>query len=259
MKIKKTIKKRQAKIVETIRKKERVTVEELALRLDISRETIRRDLSELAKAGKIQKIHGGATLPHAFDDGSFQHRMSQNTEAKSRIAKAAAAMLSTGETVFIDTGSTTLYLAEELSEVNGLTIITNSAEIAKITSSPKSNNRTFLLGGEFNRPNRQTVGTMVTSQIRLFRAHHVFLTIGAMDARSGIMDFDIEEAQIARAMIEQSACVTILADSSKFTQLASFEVCPLSQVHQLICDEPPPGNLADALKQFAVDIVIAPE
>lgn len=251
------IKKRQARIVEIIRKKERVTVEELASGLDISRETIRRDLSDLAKSGKIQKVHGGATLPHVFGENSFQHRMAYNAEAKSRIARKAASKLSTGETVFIDTGSTSLYLAEELSEVSGLTVVTNSTEIARIISAAGSANRTFLLGGEFNPSNRQTVGTMVTSQIRLFRAHHVLLTIGALDARSGVMDFDIEEAQIARTMIEQSAYVTILADCSKFKELASFEVCPLNQIHQLICDELPPEDLADALKQAGVEIVIA--
>ncbi|MDH5356966.1 MAG: DeoR/GlpR family DNA-binding transcription regulator, partial [Gammaproteobacteria bacterium] len=122
---------RQMKIVETIREEERATVDELAARFDISRETIRRDLTKLANSGKIQKVHGGAILPRVFGEGSFGQRMSENSEAKMRIASKAVELFGAGETLFIDTGSTTLYFAEKLIEVSGLTIITNSTEIAK--------------------------------------------------------------------------------------------------------------------------------
>ena len=259
------IKHRQQKIVEITRKQKRVTVEELAALLNISRETIRRDLTDLAKYGKIQKIHGGATLPRVFGEGSFQQRMSDNAEAKTRIAQAAVSLFEEGETLFIDTGSTTLYLAEKLSEVSGLTIITNSAEIAKVASSDpanvkmvdNTNNRVFLLGGEFSLDNRQTIGTMVTSQIRLFRAHHAVLTIGALDGRTGAMDFNIDEAQVARAMIEQSQSVTILMDSSKFDQLASFEVCSLARIDRIVCDRAPPPSLAEAMKNAGINVIQA--
>ena len=105
------IRRRKEKIVEIIRRNERATVGDLAGQLNISRETIRRDLTELAKLGKIQKYHGGATLPNVFGEGSFQERVSKNAEAKSRIARAAVSLFGPGETLFVDTGSTTLYLA----------------------------------------------------------------------------------------------------------------------------------------------------
>jgi DeoR/GlpR family transcriptional regulator of sugar metabolism len=252
------IRQRQAKIVEIIRKNERAAVDELAAVLDISRETIRRDLTDLANSGKIQKIHGGATLPRVFGEGSFQQRMSDNAEAKARIAAAAAKLFAAGETVFVDTGSTTLYFAEKMAEVSGLTVVTNSSEIARTVSSSGVGNRTFLLGGEFSPDNRQTVGTMVASQIRSFRAHHAVLTIGALDERTGAMDFNIEEAQVARAMIEQSESLTVLIDSSKFNNLASFEVCSLSRIDRLVCDTAPSDALGEALEAAGVNIVLAP-
>jgi DeoR/GlpR family transcriptional regulator of sugar metabolism len=252
------IKLRQAKIVEIIRTKEQATVEELAVILGISRETIRRDLTGLANSGKIQKIHGGATSPRVFGEGSFQERMSDNTEAKARIAAMASRLFTVGETVFIDTGSTTLHFAENLSEISGLTIITNSTEIAGTVSLSASGNRTFLLGGEFNPDNRQTVGTMVAAQIRSFRAHHTVLTVGALDMRSGAMDYNIEEAQVARAMIEQSESVTVLVDSSKFNEVASFEVCSLAQIDRIVCETAPPDALAEALAAAEVQIILAP-
>ncbi|MDH5355387.1 MAG: DeoR/GlpR family DNA-binding transcription regulator, partial [Gammaproteobacteria bacterium] len=227
-------------------------------RFDISRETIRRDLTKLANSGKIQKVHGGAILPRVFGEGSFGQRMSENSEAKMRIASKAVELFGAGETLFIDTGSTTLYFAEKLIEVSGLTIITNSTEIAKTISSSDQGNRIFLLGGEYNADNRQTAGTLVASQIRLFRVHHTVLTVGALDVRTGAMDFNIEEAQVAHAMIEQSETLTVLVDSSKFNKLASFEVCPLSRIDQLVCDIMPPDELRKALEAAGVEIFVAP-
>lgn len=255
------IKRRQSKILEIIRKKERVAVEELAQLLDISRETIRRDLTDLANLDKIRKIHGGATLPRVYGEGSFQHRMSENAQSKAKIAQEAVKIFNEkeamGQTLFIDTGSTTHYFAQELAEISGLTIVTNSTWIARVVSSSNTNNQVFLLGGEFSSDNSQTVGAMVTSQIRSFRAHHVVLTVGALDWRTGAMDYNIEEAQVARAMIEQSQSITILMDSSKFNKLASFEVCSLSKIDRLICDKAPPPELHEALIDAEVEVIIA--
>lgn len=252
------IKERQSRIVSLIREKERMSVEELAGLLDISRETIRRDLTDLANSDKVRKVHGGATLPHHIGESSFQQRMSQNAEAKARVAKVAATLFGAGETIFVDTGSTTLYFAERLSEISGLTIVTNSTMIARTVSGSDTGNQAFLLGGEFSFDNSQTVGTMVASQIRSFRAHHAVLTIGALDGRTGAMDYNIEEAQIARAMVEQSRSVTILMDGSKFNQLASFEVCPLARIDRLVCDCPPPDALGEALQAGGVQVILAP-
>jgi len=251
------IKRRQAKIVEIIRKEEKASVEYLAAKLDISRETIRRDLTDLANADKVQKVHGGATMPKLFGEGSFQHRMSDNVIEKTNIANAALPLFSVGETLFIDTGSTTLYFAEKLCELSEMTIVTNSTDIAKIISTSKADNQVFLLGGEFSADNRQTVGTMVTSQIRSFRAHHAVLTIGALDGRTGAMNYNIEEAQIACAMVEQSQSITILIDSSKFNKLASFEVCSLAQIDRIVSDKAPSKELGELLKRANVQVIIA--
>ncbi|HID69920.1 MAG TPA: DeoR/GlpR transcriptional regulator [Desulfobacterales bacterium] len=250
---------RQAEIVNIIRQKNRVEVGELADFLQISRETIRRDLSELVRAGKVQKFHGGASLPMMTGEGPFRDRMSENAPAKAFIANEAAKLIVPGETVLIDTGSTTLYFAEKLAEIPNLTIVTNSAEIAGVISLAPSQSKTFLLGGEFSGDNRQTVGSMAISQVRTFRAHHAVLTIGALDIRTGIMDFCIEEAQVARAMIEQAESLTVLADSTKFGRIASFEVCGLDRVTNLVCDQQPAGKIKSALKEAGVKIIIAGE
>ena len=247
---------RRSKIVNMIRRQGRVTVDNLVETLSISRETIRRDLTELARKGKVLKFHGGASLPLVTEESSFRRRMGENVEAKVNIGAEAVKLIAPGETLLIDTGSTTLYFAEQLAEIPNLTIVTNSTETARVIGQGEQHARTFLLGGEFNGDNRQTIGSLALSQLRTFRAHHAILTIGALDSRSGIMDFCIEEAQIARAMIEQAESLTILADSSKFGRIASFEVCDLSRVTNLVCDQPPSGRIKEALTAAKVNVAV---
>lgn len=248
---------RQRKILELVRKQDRASVEELSKLLNISYETVRRDLSDLEATGSIQKVHGGAILPRMFGEGPFQQRMAENAEAKVQISEAAASLFSEGETVFINTGSTTLYCIENLCETSGLTIITNSSAIARVASNAKTDNRVFLLGGEFSSNNHQTVGTMVAAQARLFQAHHALMTIGAIDSNGGAMFFSIEEAQIAIAMIEQSQSLTVMVDKSKFDQIAPFKGCDLSQIDRLVCDVIPSGGLGNALKKAGVETIQA--
>lgn len=248
---------RQTRLVEIVRKREKVSVEDLARILGTSRETIRRDLTQLAKSGRIQKVHGGAIMPRVLGEGPFQRRLSENVAAKLRIAQTAATLFKPGETLFVDTGSTTLFFAEAIARIAGLTIVTNSTEIARSVARANNRARVFLLGGEFSADNSQTIGTMVATQIRSFRAHHAVLTIGALDRRTGAMDFNIEEAQVARAMIEQSQMLTVLADGSKFGALAAFEVCPLAGIDRLVCDTRPPPDICEALGVAGGYLVLA--
>ncbi|MGR3617122.1 MAG: DeoR/GlpR family DNA-binding transcription regulator [Paracoccaceae bacterium] len=248
---------RQANLIEIVRRKGKVSVEELAGLLQASKETIRRDLAQLSDKGKILKVHGGARIPRFMGEGSFKQRMSENVDAKLKIAKSAAELFEPGETLFVDTGSTTLLFIEAIANGAELTIVTNSTEIARTIATVGSTSRAFLLGGQFSADNSQTVGAMAATHARAFRAHHCVLTVAALDARSGAMDFDIEEAQIARAMIEQSEMVTILADSSKLGSVASFEVCPLMSIDRLVTDSIPSPNLQEALKAAGVDVVLS--
>lgn len=248
---------RQAKIADIIRQQKRATVNELAELLNISRETIRRDLTALAKSGKVQKFHGGASIGSTFEEGPFSERMGENVGAKTKIAATASQIISPGETILIDTGSTSVFFAEKLAEIPNLTVITNSSEIARIISSFSNNSTVYLLGGQYSSCNRQTVGNLVVSQIQLFRAHHAILTIGAIDGQTGIMDYSIEEAQIAQAMIAQAGSLTVIADSSKFDRIASFKVCGLEQVNCLISEKLPPEHIKYFLDQANVTTVTA--
>lgn len=236
------------------------TVEELAEQLYVSRETIRRDLLTLDAEGCLHKYHGGArALDHPNEpqesESPFAMRMAQNNEGKRAIAEAASRYFETGDTIFIDTGTTTLAMASALARIPGLLVITNSPRIAAAVAENGSN-KVFLIGGAFAAEVGENVGPLALEQIGKFRAKHAILTIGAMD-RACIMNFDLQEAEIARAMIERSDRVTVVADHTKFDRRAVFEVAQLTRIERVITDVKPSPAMCDALSKAGVELVIA--
>ncbi len=249
--------KRHEIIVDLVRENGKVSVDQLAEGLDASRETIRRDLVQLSDRGLVKRVHGGAVRPSPSIEGAFDKRMNEYVSAKRAVASAAVRMFEPGDTMFIDTGSTTVFFAEQLAQIGGFTVATNSAIVAATLAGSDKRSRAFLLGGEFNADDRQTVGEMALSHIRSFRARTAVLAVGAIHETAGVMDFNIEEAQVARAMIDQAERVVVLADSSKFDRTAMFTVCGLEEIDILVCDALPPEHLVRAMRDAGIELVTA--
>jgi len=249
---------RRSEIVDFVRAEAKASVDRLAQALGASRETIRRDLAELDRRGLIRKVHGGAVIiePGIIDrhEGPFPTRMAENLKAKRAIAREAAKLFVPGDSLFIDTGSTTLVFAEELASSSGLTVITNSAAIASLAAKGEEN-RVFLLGGEYRRGGQESVGEMAIAQITQFRTVHAVVGVAGV-AESGFMDHDMQEAQIARAMARQASSVTVLADSSKMGKHGIFELGTLEMASRLVTDHVP-DKLAAALRSAGVELVLA--
>ena len=246
---------RQLRITDMVRSQGKVSVDELVETFHTSAETIRRDLTFLAANGKIQKVHGGAIPLRTFGEGPFAQRMQLNSQAKRLIAQQVRQLVSPGDSLFIDTGSTTLEVADELSAIDDLTVVTNSSEIAKVLTSANKTVQMYLLGGNYNGDNRQTCGTMAINQLECFHCNHALLTAGAIAAGGGVMDFSHDEAQIASAMIEHSDKVLLMVDASKFDQVAPFVVAPFDRIHTLVSDQAPGGALARALDGAQVEVI----
>jgi DeoR/GlpR family transcriptional regulator of sugar metabolism len=237
---------RQQEILDLVVRDGEVSVETLASRFDSSQETIRRDLSILADAGRIRKVHGGARHLLRGDEGAFDERMGRNALAKRLIAEKITKLITPRQTIFMDTGSTTLICAEALARVKGLKVITNSTRIAATFASGTGEAEVYLLGGRYINDNSQTVGSSTIGEIQKFRADHAIIAIGALDI-SGAMDYSNDEAQVGRSMIAAASKLTIVADSSKYEQRAAFKVCDLEEVDNLIGDKFPEPALYDAL------------
>jgi DeoR family glycerol-3-phosphate regulon repressor len=245
---------RRDRIVELIAEHQRMTVEALAHQLGASQETIRRDLTDLDSRNLIRKFHGGATVPSSVGEGAFQRRMVENLAAKRAIAAEAIQLFQPGDSLFVDTGSTTLAFAAELAQRDDLTVITNAVGIAQQAS--RGGSRAFLLGGEHRAEAGENVGSLVLHQLAGFSPEHAVLTIGGI-APDGIRDFDLQEAEIARVMIERCRSVTILADATKFGRAALFHLCPLSRIRRIVTDAAPPAPLGQALRAAGVELIVA--
>jgi DeoR family glycerol-3-phosphate regulon repressor len=247
---------RQLKIIDLLHQQDKVSVPELVSLFGVSAETIRRDLSALSASGKAQKTHGGACAPRIIGEGSFQQRLRKNVSEKRQIAKTAAALIQPGDSLFIDTGSTTLAFAEEVCAIDNLTVITNSSDIARILATSKTA-QVYLLGGTYHADNHQSIGPMAISQLKNFRSRRAVLTIGGIHPQAGITDFSCEEALIAQTMSSQAEQTIIVADSSKLNLIAPFAVCSLAQTDYFIAYSAPDDALQHALDSNRVNTVIA--
>ncbi|MEV8465646.1 DeoR/GlpR family DNA-binding transcription regulator [Fluviibacterium sp. DFM31] len=234
-----------------------VTVDTLAVRFDVSVETVRRDLAKLENQGRLRKFHGGArpvpTQQRLHVEASFEARMNEERAAKQAIAAKLTQIVHPGDTLFLDTGSTTLVACSVLAELRGLTVITNSVAAAdKLTLGGQG--QVYLLGGAYARGNSQTVGPMVLEQIGRFRADHAVLTPTGLDAEAGVTDANADEAEIARAMINSAQSVTFLTVPSKFGRKAAFHVCGLGQIQTVLAAGPPDDTHLKALGTAGVAI-----
>lgn len=245
---------RRERIVEIVHQRERVSVDQLAALLGSSRETVRRDLSLLSDARRIRKYHGGAMMPDAMKEGPLAHRLQVAVSQKTAIARAAAALFDAGDTIFVDMGTTTLSFAHALVERPGLTVITNGPEIARVAA--EGGAKVFVIGGEYRSDFGEMAGPLAVEQIERFHAAHAVITIGAL-AENGPMNFQLEEAQIARAMIAQARSVTVLADRSKLGKAALFQVCPLATLDRLVIDHAPDAAMMAALDAAEVEVIVA--
>ncbi|MCC7320775.1 MAG: DeoR/GlpR transcriptional regulator [Rubellimicrobium sp.] len=246
---------RQAQILAAIDRDGEVAVPDLARRFDVSTETIRRDLGQLARGGAVQKVHGGARRLRLHVENSFEERMSEQAGEKAVIGQKLRQVIAPGDSLFIDTGTTTLACARALAEVADLTVITNSLRIARVFAHGSGHAQVFLTGGAYAPDNGETVGPMVLAQIAQFRADHAVIGVAALDPAAGALDADPDEAAIARAMCAAARQTVVVAGSAKFARRAAHLVCPLPQMEVLVADVPPPDPWPALLATASVRLI----
>jgi DeoR family glycerol-3-phosphate regulon repressor len=248
---------RRERIATLVREASRVSVDDLAERLAISRETVRRDLALLSEQGVLRKVHGGAVPAQTALESPLRDRRAAARAEKIAIGRAAAALFEPGDSLLIDAGSTTAYFAEALGRAGSFTVITNSVLVASELWSAANRGEIYLTGGRYFGEGHEVLGPIVVEQIQRLHADHAVLTIGAIDSGGKFMDFNTEEAFVARAMIASARRTTILADSSKLNRRALFQVCEAGEVDRLVTDRRPDPPLANLLESAGVEIIVA--
>jgi DeoR family glycerol-3-phosphate regulon repressor len=180
--------------------------------------------------------------------------MRENAEAKRAIARAVAATIRDGEAVMLDTGTTTSFLARELVRHRRLTIITNSSDIAR-TLATQNGNRVYMAGGELRPDNGAAFGKSALDFVAQFTVEHAVISAGAVDA-SGIMDFDLDEAEFARMVLSRGNRRIVVTDASKFGRRGLISVCPFGDVTHLFTNAAPADDIGSALTAAGSDLTV---
>jgi len=248
--------KRHTEIMRILADEGTVTISGLANRLGVSLETVRRDVRPLTENGSVLKIHGAVGLAGQVGEAPFQRRMRENADAKRRIARAMAQLIHDGESVMLDTGTTTSFVARELLGHRRLTVVTNSSDIAR-TLATVNGNKVYMAGGELRSDSGAAFGVSAIEFIAKFSVAHAIISAGAVDAGSGVMDFDLEEAEFARMMLSRGAQTYVVTDHTKFGRRGLVSVAGFDAIGNLVTDEPVADDIGAALAAAGSQLVLA--
>jgi DeoR family transcriptional regulator, glycerol-3-phosphate regulon repressor len=244
---------RHTEILRLLRQNGTMAVADLAAFLSVSEETIRRDAVPLEQRGDITKMHGALSVPQHFGEAPFEKRMREQAPGKLAIARAAVELVKDGDSLIIDTGSTTHFFARAK---RNLTVITNSTEIARTLASVRGNT-IYLAGGEMQADDGAAYGPTAVDFISRFKVQHAFLSISALDPVVGAMDATLNEAEYGAMAISRAAHRVILADATKFGTAALVKVCDYKDIHTLVTDQPPSDTFKSVLGNAGTKLVIA--
>ena len=248
--------KRHADILKLVRDEGTTEIATLARRLGVSQETIRRDVRPLTESGQLLKMHGAVAMPQEDPEAPFERRLRENAEAKRAIAMHAAGQIVDGDSVMLDTGTTTSLLARALLGRRHLTVVTNSSDIAR-TLATVNGNTVYMAGGELHGDNGAAFGPSAIAFVERFRVRHAIISIGAIDPEVGPMDYSLAEAEFARVVLSRGRQATLVTDCSKFGRSGLVKVCDFADIDVMVTDALPEPDLVERLREASVAIEVA--
>lgn len=247
---------RERLIIEHLNATGAARIADLAERLEVSEETIRRALKRLEALGSVTRVHGGVHLKDWGPEPSFALRFGLYPDRKRAIAARLAGLIEDGASLFLDVGSTTAYVAQALRDHRELLVVTNSLAVAQVLAG-RGGNRVFMAGGELRPHDGGAFGAEALAFVRQFRVRHAVLSAAALDPLAGFMLQDLREAEFSRAIIDCAEEAIIVADASKFDRTAPIRIAPPEAIHRLVTDVAPVGALAGLLAAAGVAVTLA--
>jgi DeoR family glycerol-3-phosphate regulon repressor len=250
---------RQAELLDAVREQGAMSVEALAERFGVTLQTVRRDIGLLADAGLLARFHGGARVPSSTTENiAYRQRQRMNEDAKRRIARAVAAQVPDGSSLIINIGTTTEAVARALLERRALRVITNNINVASILCD-KPDFEVIVTGGLVRSSDRGVIGEAALDFIGQFKVDIGLIGISGIESDGTLRDFDYREVKVARAIIERSRQIWMVADHSKFNRPAMVELGRLSQIDALYTDRTPPDPFPALMVEAGVQCVVASE
>lgn len=245
---------RKAHLLKLLEQEGRIEAKAVAAELGLSDDTIRRDLRELASAGKLQRVHGGA-LPKSPADADLNARQSIASKSKQQIGKTAAGLIKPGQVVIIDGGTTALQLVKNLPPDQQNTVITHSPTIA-VALAPHTFVTVIMIGGTLFRHSMVNVGAATVEAVSHIRADTFFMGVTGVDVKAGLSTGDLEEAHVKRALSQRAADTIVLASSEKLEVASPYVIMPIENASGIVLDRKTPSSFRKVMKKSGLEVFV---
>ncbi len=227
---------RRTQILQIVRSAGRVKVNQLTKRFNTSAVTIRNDLNELHQRGLVLRSHGGAVLPDTIlRESPVVERLKAYSDEKRRIGALAVSLIHNGETIILDSGTTTLEIARQMKKIQGLQVITNGVNIAAELLDAHDV-KVFIVGGTVRGESASISGRFTEEMFDQFSADKLFLSGAGCDLDFGVSGANLEETMVNRAMLRIAREIILVADSSKFSKRSMTRIASFSEIDTVISD-----------------------
>jgi len=246
---------RKQHILAVLAKDGQIIAKTLAQELELSEDTIRRDLRDLAKEGLLQRVHGGA-LPASAAVANFATRQSIATDSKLAIARAAANLIQAGQIVMLDGGTTSVQLARQLPKTLTATIVTHSPSVAvELVGHPYID--IILIGGRLFKHSVVSVGSAALEALAHIRADIFFMGVTGVHPQAGLSTGDLEEAHMKKALSLHAAETIVLASGEKLGVASAYIIMPVTDINALVVEKQTPHKLLEPYKKLGITITRA--
>jgi|SRR5579884_2533155 len=245
---------RRAAILEILGRDGFTSIPGLAQQLGYSQATIRRDLAQLDRLGRVRRTYGGA-MPSNLAEVPYREKLGEAADAKLKIARVAAAQVEPGQAVGFTGGTTTLYVARQLPRNFGLTVASNALTIAMELAN--TDMRLILTGGELRGQTYELVGPLTEPVLKHIHLDVMFVGVDGLSVSGGLTTHNPVEAQANRWLIDQSARVIVVADARKLGRRTFAQIVPLDRVRTVITDSAADPSQVEALQAAGVETIIA--
>ena len=247
-----TIQQRRDEILAQAYQNGHITVRQIAETLEVSEATVRRDLHELASEGRLELTHGGASVVR-MSDYSFLSKSTRNIEAKRTIARMACELISDGEQLFLDSGTTCFEMTSFLRGKKGLSVVVNSVRTAQELQAPGVN--VLLLGGQYRPDRMDSVGPIAFEVLERLRGYRAFLGTDGISRDFGLTSVDIDSAHIFTLAARNARECILLVDSTKFDQPSLYKIADLGCVSTVVTEKPPSEEWQEFLNAQNVQLI----
>lgn len=245
---------RQAAILEFLQKEKKASVATLAGRFNASEATIRRDLTRLAQQDHLFKTYGGAMIsPSTQLESNYNERLTQHVKEKQAIGRQAARLVQPGQSILLDSGTTTLQIAEALQERENLTVVTNGLMIAQILGHCPGISL-YLLGGRYRPKGQDLIGPTLIANLNQYAVDLAFLSVDGFHPQWGLSAADHNTAEVIRSARPVAQRTIVVADSSKGGKRAFARICGVDEIDLLITDAGLDPQIAEELRQSGAQV-----